>query len=429
MAAPTAGGGGGGVSGEGSSSAAAAAAATIGTHGVHEGEHLVFLFLLATPLITRSGSCALGESSFSAAEIAFTVAAAVIGPHEAGEVAEAMWQMNLGEVAESGPYPERVGEPDCSYYMRTGLCRFGMTCKFNHPPDRKLAVAAARMKGEYPQRNGQPECQLFIILLLFSLPFFLQYYLKTGTCKFGATCKFHHPREKAAMANRVHWNSLGYPLRPNEKECAYYLRTGQCKFGMTCKFHHPEPSNTMVAVRGYSPGQAATSPGQHPYQGAVTSWPLSRSGSFIASPRWPGHSSYAQVIVPPGLLQVPGWNPYAAQIGSSSSDDQQRTPGGAQYYTGSRRSETPGMGDQGMFSSYQAGSVPVGLYAVPRENVFPDRPDQPECLFYMKTGDCKFGAVCKFHHPKDRTNPAPNCALSSIGLPLRPVRFCKATCL
>ncbi|XP_008676803.1 zinc finger CCCH domain-containing protein 33 isoform X1 [Zea mays] len=344
------------------------------------------------------GGGGAGEGSSSAA------AAATIGVH--GVDQEAMWQMNLEEAMELGPYPERVGEPDCSYYMRTGMCRFGMTCKFNHPADRKLAVAAARMKGEYPQRIGQPECQ---------------YYLKTGTCKFGATCKFHHPREKAAMATRVQLNELGYPLRPNEKECAYYLRTGQCKFGSTCKFHHSQPSTMMVAVRGsvYSPGQSATSPGQHAYQGAVTSWPLSRSASFIASPRWPGHSSYAQVIVPPGLVQVPGWSPYTAQIGSSSSEDQQRTPGAAQYYTGSRQSGTS-IGDQGMFSSYQAGSVPVGLYAVQRENLFPERPDQPECQFYMKTGDCKFGAVCKFHHPRERIIPTPNCALSPLGLPLRP---------
>ncbi|CAO2148814.1 unnamed protein product [Urochloa humidicola] len=349
------------------------------------------------------GGGAVGEGS-SSSTAAAAAAAATIGAHGVDQVAEAMWQMNLGEAGELGPYPERDGEPDCSYYMRTGMCRFGMTCKFNHPADRKLAVAAARMKGEYPQRTGQPECQ---------------YYLKTGTCKFGATCKFHHPREKAAMATRVQLNELGYPFRPNEKECSYYLRTGQCKFGSTCKFHHPQPSTMMVAVRGsgYSPGQSATSPGQHAYQGAVTSWPLSRSASFIASPRWPGHSSYAQVIVPPGLVH-PGWNPYT--IGSSSSDDQQPTPGAAQYYTGSRQSGTPGLGDQGMFSSYQSGSVPVGLYAVPRENVFPERPDQPECQFYMKTGDCKFGAVCKFHHPRERIIPAPNCALSSMGLPLRP---------
>ncbi|KAG2557641.1 zinc finger CCCH domain-containing protein 63-like isoform X2 [Panicum virgatum] len=356
---------------------------------------------MAAPSAGAGGGAGEGSSSSAAA----AAAAATIGAHGVDQVAEAMWQMNLGEAMELGPYPERVDEPDCSYYMRTGMCRFGMTCKFNHPADRKLAVAAARMKGEYPQRNGQPECQ---------------YYLKTGTCKFGATCKFHHPREKAAMATRVQLNELGYPFRPSEKECAYYLRTGQCKFGSTCKFHHPQPSTMMVAVRGsgYSPGQSATSPGQHAYQGAVTSWPLSRSASFIASPRWPGHSSYAQVLVPPGLVQVPGWNPYT--IGSSSSEDQQRTPGSAQYYTGSRQRGTPGIGDQGMFSSYQAGSVPVGLYAVQRENVFPERPDQPECQFYMKTGDCKFGAVCKFHHPRERIIPTPNCALSSLGLPLRP---------
>nr|CAB3489777.1 unnamed protein product [Digitaria exilis] len=110
-----------------------------------------------------------------------------------------------------------------------------------------------------------------------------------------------------------------------------------------------------------------------------------------------------------------------AQIGSSSSDDQLRTPGTAQYYSGSCQSGAPGMGDQGMFSSYQAGSVPVGLYAVQRENIFPERLDQPECQFYMKTGDCKFGAVCKFHHPRERIIPTPNCALNSLGLPLRPV--------
>jgi hypothetical protein len=62
----------------------------------------------------------------------------------------------------------------------------------------------------------------------------------------------------------------------------------------------------MVAARGslYSPGQSTTSPE------AVTNWSLSRSTSYIASPRWPGHSAYAQVIVPQGLVQVPGWNPY-----------------------------------------------------------------------------------------------------------------------
>ncbi|XP_023520659.1 zinc finger CCCH domain-containing protein ZFN-like isoform X2 [Cucurbita pepo subsp. pepo] len=280
---------------------------------------------------------------------------------------DALWQMNLGsgEIMGSGSYPVRPGEPDCSYYIRTGLCRFGATCRFNHPPNRELAIATARMKGEFPERIGQPECQ---------------YYLKTGTCKFGATCKFHHPRDKAGIAGRVALNILGYPLRPSETECAYYLRTGQCKFGNTCKFHHPQPTNMMVSLRGspiYPTVQSPT-PGQQSYPGGSTNW--SRA-SFIPSPRWQGPSSYASLILPQGVLSVPGWNTFNDQLGSvSSSESPQQT----------------------------------------RENVFPERPGQPECQFYMKTGDCKFGAVCRFHHPRERVIPAPDCVLSPIGLPLRP---------
>ncbi|KAG8054204.1 hypothetical protein GUJ93_ZPchr0001g30129 [Zizania palustris] len=269
---------------------------------------------------------------------------------------EGMWQqmtMNSGVTMQPGTYPERPGEPDCTYYLRTGLCRFSMSCRFNHPPDRNLAIASARMKGEYPERMGQPECQ---------------YYLKTGTCKFGPTCKFHHPREKAGIAGRVQLNTLGYPLRPNEKECAYYLKTGQCKYGNTCKFHHPEIFNGVGSSHGssiYPSVHSSANAGVPSYTGTMSNWTFPR-GSFIQSPRWQNPSNYAPLIVPQGLVQVPSWNSY------------------------------------------------------PRENVFPDRPDQPECQYYMKTGDCKFGAVCKFHHPRVRSMPPPDCLLSPVGLPLRP---------
>ncbi|KAH7571361.1 hypothetical protein JRO89_XS04G0029000 [Xanthoceras sorbifolium] len=372
---------------------------------------------------------------------------------------DAMWQMSLrtNEAVESGPYPERKGEPDCSYYIRTGLCRFGATCRFNHPPNRKLAIAQARMKGEFPERIGQPECQAC-------------YYLKTGTCKFGATCKFHHPRDKAGIAGRVSLNIMGYPLRPNEIECAYYLRTGQCKFGSTCKFHHPQPTNMMVSLRGspvYPTVHSPTTPGQQSYPGGITNW--SRA-SFIPSPRWQAPSSYAPLILPQGMVSVPGWNTYSVsclvevvtalqellekisrlgiaplkfdldytfsvnfrqrahgisfcqgQLGSvSSSENLQQMVGNNQIYGASRQSEPGSAGSQGTYSTFRSGSVPVGFYALQRENVFPERPGQPECQFYMKTGDCKFGAVCRFHHPRERLIPVPDCVLSPIGLPLRP---------
>ncbi|CAH8331849.1 unnamed protein product [Eruca vesicaria subsp. sativa] len=283
-----------------------------------------------------------------------------------------MWQMNLSsdETMETVSYPERPGEPDCSYYIRTGLCRFGSTCRFNHPPDRELVIATARMRGEYPERIGQPECE---------------FYLKTGTCKFGVTCKFHHPRNKAGIAGRVSLNMLGYPLRSNEVDCAYFLRTGHCKFGATCKFNHPQPqptTNLMV-----------------PTSNQQQSYPWSRA-SFIDP------SGYTPMIMPQGVVPVQRWNLYSGQLSSVS-------PSG----TGNEHNNYRNMQQQNESgSSVQLG----GIYALPSVNVFPERPGQPECQFYIKTGDCKFGTVCKFHHPRDRQPPPPDSLLSPIGLPLRP---------
>ncbi|KAI4310862.1 hypothetical protein MLD38_035809 [Melastoma candidum] len=316
---------------------------------------------------------------------------------------DAMWQMSLlpDDTVESGSYPKRPGEPDCSYYIRTGMCRFGAICRFNHPSNRELVIANARMMGEYPERIGQPECQ---------------YYLKTGTCKFGATCKFHHPRDKAGIAGRVPLNILGYPFRPSEVECAYYLRTGQCKFGSTCKFHHPQPTNMMVSLRG-SPVYSPTTPGQQSI--ASASW---SRGSYITSPRWQSPSSYTPLILPQGMASIPGWNTYSGQPGSALSPDSQlQVLGKGQImYKSSGQSESLSAGSPGAFSPYSSSSVPVGFYSLPRDNIFPERPGQPECRFYMKTGDCKFGVVCRFHHPRERSLPAPDCVLSPIGLPLRP---------
>ena len=55
----------------------------------------------------------------------------------------------------------------------------------------------------------------------------------------------------------------------------------------------------------------------------------------------------------------------------------------------------------------------------PNERVFPERPGEPECQYYLRTGDCKFGLACRFHHPRERVMAQP--LLSPIGLPFRPV--------
>lgn len=65
----------------------------------------------------------------------------------------------------------------------------------------------------------------------------------------------------------------------------------------------------MVSLRGspiYPTVQSPT-PGQQSYPGGNTNW--SRA-SFIPSPRWQGPSSYASLILPQGVLSVPGWNAF-----------------------------------------------------------------------------------------------------------------------
>jgi len=154
-------------------------------------------------------------------------------------------------------YPQRPGEQDCRDYLRTGRCKYGTSCKYNHPPGVQSGGGMKAPEGGFPIRPNEPACQ---------------YYLKHGTCKFGQTCKFHHPPHVMASgggqvlpANAVLMNvgGVGGPLtctvlnadgsglnemqqvvqllpqRPGQPDCIYFLRNGRCKYGATCKYHHP----------------------------------------------------------------------------------------------------------------------------------------------------------------------------------------------
>lgn len=56
-----------------------------------------------------------------------------------------------------------------------------------------------------------------------------------------------------------------------------------------------------------------------------------------------------------------------------------------------------------------------------KEQSFPERPGQPECQYFMRTGDCKFGSSCRYHHPSEVMAPKTTIFLSPMGLPMRPV--------
>lgn len=298
-------------------------------------------------------------------------------------------------------YPLRPDEPDCSFYLRTGACRYGLNCRFNHPhkrnkepvrfqqthfPESLKVVKEKDNKEEYPERPGEPECK---------------YYLKTGACKYGKDCRYDHPREKTAVGPAQHFNFLGLPIRPGEKECSFYMRVGSCKFATNCRFHHPDPGEAV----GLDPSSGYHSGVSVPLQSGGTS----QSSASWSSPRTSNDPvpyasrTYSGLMASPsqGTQQNLQWDGYQGPVyppkGNTNSasapfkNNSIRKTDGSKHYRHQQQMAT---------------------------DEFPERPGERECQYFMRNGDCKYRSACRFDHPKNRLQNSP--ALSPMGLPLRP---------
>ncbi|KAK7330584.1 hypothetical protein VNO77_24780 [Canavalia gladiata] len=280
-------------------------------------------------------------------------------------------------------YPLRPDAEDCAFYMKTGTCKFGFNCKFNHPIRRKNQAVKEKEgeRDEPAERTGLTECK---------------YYQRSGGCKFGKSCKYNHTRGKTSTAPVLELNFLGLPIRLGEKECPYYMRTGSCKFGANCKFNHPDPTT----VGGCDPPSGYRNGGTISLQGvsqpSVPSW---------SSPRTLNEASpFVPVILPPTqgvTTQSSDWNRYQPPV--YLSERSMHPP--STFVMNNPAIET------NVYMHHQK-QMPV--------EEFPERPGEPECSYFLKTGDCKFKSNCKFHHPKNRIARLPPCNLSDKGLPLRP---------
>ncbi|XP_042971614.1 zinc finger CCCH domain-containing protein 3 isoform X3 [Carya illinoinensis] len=314
-------------------------------------------------------------------------------PNQSANPIEAFWRLKIndnqegGGAAQSAPYPDRPGEPDCLYYLRTGLCGYGSNCRYNHPS----YVSQGSLYGiELPERVGQPDCG---------------YFLKTGTCKYGSTCKYHHPRDRRG-AGPVSFNVVGLPMRQEEKQCPYYMQTGFCKFGVACKFDHPQPASlgTVLAVTGHadvgSMGSTVMPSSGLPYAGGLPAWSLPRV-PYISGPRFPGPETYMPAFLPPqGVVPAQGWNTYMGNMSPMSPNGSTTVLYSNFIYNSKNLGESASRG-------LSSGTTPS----------LPERPDQPECRYFMNTGTCKYGSDCKFHHPKERIAQS---GANPPGLPLRP---------
>ncbi|XP_044477266.1 zinc finger CCCH domain-containing protein 43-like isoform X2 [Mangifera indica] len=221
-----------------------------------------------------------------------------------------------------------------------------------------------------------------------------EYYLKTGGCKFGKACRYSHTRAKSPVVPIFELNFLGLPIRPGEKECPYYMRNGSCKYGSNCRYNHPDPTAVggSDSPSGYGNGGSISS------QASLGSWSSPRALNETAP--------FVQMIFPP------------SQAAASKN--------------------TEWNGYQGPLYSPERSINPMPAYAmkplVIENNVythqpqqqqmlvdeFPERPGQPDCSYFLKTGDCKFKSNCKYHHPKNCISRSLPCALNDKGLPLRP---------
>ncbi|KAL3654948.1 hypothetical protein CASFOL_000734 [Castilleja foliolosa] len=282
-------------------------------------------------------------------------------------------------------YPMRPDAENCAFYMRSGSCKFGSTCKFNHPPRRKNQGVKERsnFNEENSERAGQTECK---------------YYLTPGGCKYGKDCKFSHGSDLSSnLSYSVEFNFLGLPIRPGEKECPYYMRTGTCKYGTSCRFHHPEPTS----VGG------ADSPSGYGNDGSIPSQLVSSSVSSRSSPRAFNETSSLTPVL------------FSQAQGAPTSDSDWNSYQAATYPTSERSLPMPpAFALNNLLTDI---NIPMQHQHDMGLEEYPERPGAPVCVFFIKTGDCKFKSNCKFHHPKTHnSNARTDFSLSDKGLPLRP---------
>ncbi|CAA0818050.1 Zinc finger CCCH domain-containing protein 37 [Striga hermonthica] len=248
--------------------------------------------------------------------------------------------------------PERPGQPDCPFFLKTQRCKFGIKCKFNHPKDR-IAPPGAMEEGDVsvlPERPSEPPCT---------------FYMKTGKCKYGSTCKFHHPKGvhissgegnevqnktfgdvktlQQTFAPALLHNTKGLPIRPGEEDCPFYLKTGSCKYGSTCRYNHPD---------------------RYPIAPSLLTSPATHYNFSLVAP-----AASLLPTVDSGLTQT------ALGLGLTPTIYPQR----------------PGQIECDVCFAHI-------LFMLCMFKILWDS-GAIHCPYYMKTGTCKFGATCKFDHP------------------------------
>ncbi|KAL9248026.1 hypothetical protein vseg_021392 [Gypsophila vaccaria] len=301
-------------------------------------------------------------------------------------------------------YPLRPYAADCSFYVKTGSCKFGPNCRYNHPPKRGVQHDGYAKNGTDESYGsiadaGKIQCK---------------YFQSPGGCKYGDACRYIHSTHKTEEES-LELNFLGLPIRPSAQECTFYLRNGSCGYGANCRFNHPEFSST----RESEPENSITS--SKSVRGGVN-LPRNYAGEPLQS--FPGVSQGTQDLS--NGLNMRNISPYA--------------PPEMNFYPAMR--PNPGWNQNQVFSPFPINKTPLPHQAMvnfPKRiepspqyenpmqiDEFPERPGQPDCDYFMKTGNCKYRLACKFNHPMGRGSKLPLPPVSSKGIFSRPAMMLPA---
>jgi hypothetical protein len=249
--------------------------------------------------------------------------------------------------------PER---PECPFLQRFGNCKFASACQYYHPKDK--FPSRYHPKDKFPSRYHPKDN-------------FQSRYL---------------PKRDPPLAELKL-----YPDRPGEPECPFYMKTGSCKFRADCKFHHPKdltpsiqgPASPKRYVAANEHHPAARTPSMH--------GPASPKRSVAADERHPAaRTPIMQGPASPKRLVANEHHPAVRITLQDHMYQQQKCP------------ERPGEPDCRYYMQFGKCKFQSACIFNHPKDILSSGWRPAACPFYMKTGTCQFGSDCEFSHLKDR---------------------------
>ncbi|XP_048443753.1 zinc finger CCCH domain-containing protein 65 isoform X34 [Pyrus x bretschneideri] len=391
------------------------------------------------------------------------------GNENGGEVEKKV----VEESSRRNQYPLRPEAGDCSYYPKTGNCKFGWNCTLNHPRRRKnkqVSKDKAKQREELEKKQDQTESKYYIspgrriaapsvapaLELNFSdLPIRL-IDLKVSKDKAKQREELEEKQDQTeskyyispgrrigvpSVAPALELNFSDLPIRPVSKDKAKQREELE-------ELEELEEKQEQTESKYYiSPGRRI----------GVPSVAAALEFNFLGLPIRPGEkdcSYYMQTASCKYETNCKFNHPDPTAAGESRPQS---------AYGNGRAASLQGLpNSQGInseateWNGYQAPahlphrsmpapppsvhrSMPApapppyvmnnsvtetnycGQYAQQTQaEEFPERPGQPVCFYFTQTGDCVNKSNCQYHHPKNQTAATPSCAPSDRGLPLRP---------